>query len=194
MLKARKIVHTNLSPECWLLTSRNELRLTDLDWAQAEGRPQTEFHGERPFHRCTAPEILLGSRKLTSAADVWGFGCILFEMATGETFFTRLSDTPIALLANIGQFIGDAPDEIFTALRVLPAYSFLSRQTKRAPPRESPFAQRLPLEFRHLEPLFQAIFHWNPSERICLDAVSKHPFFGDVLPACELPILTLPEA
>jgi hypothetical protein len=114
-------------------------------------------------------------------------------MATGEPFFTSSSDTPMALLANIGQFIGDPSNEILASLRISPAYSYLFRQTNRTPPRESPFTQRLPLEFRHLEPLFQAIFQWNPSERICINAISKHPFFRDVSRSCELPILALPE-
>jgi serine/threonine protein kinase len=118
---------------------------------------------------------------------------ILFEKLTGEPLFTRSCETATAILATIGQFIGDPPDEVLASLKGSIAYSHLFRQTKRMRPQESRFASRLPLEFRELGPLFEAIFQWNPDERISINAASKHPFSRDASRYCELPVLTLPD-
>jgi hypothetical protein len=67
ILEARRIVHTNLNFECWLLTSKNELRLTDFNWAQDAGRSQSELCEGRGFHSYAAPEILVESTRLTCA-------------------------------------------------------------------------------------------------------------------------------
>jgi hypothetical protein len=51
----------------------------------------------------------------------------------------------------------------------------------------------LPLGYRVLEPLFEAIFRWNPAERISVNAISKHPFVRNAHPCYEFPLARLPE-
>jgi hypothetical protein len=69
LLDTRKIVHANINRECWLVTSRNEERLTDFSWAQNERRVPSDYSDRRPHHHWLAPEVLIESAQLTFAAD-----------------------------------------------------------------------------------------------------------------------------
>jgi serine/threonine protein kinase len=78
VLKARKIVHGNISADCWFVTRRSEMRLLDFSWAQKVGATRLELWEVRTIHECVTPEVLMGNNHLTSATDAWAFGCILF--------------------------------------------------------------------------------------------------------------------
>jgi serine/threonine protein kinase len=100
-LNAHKVVHTNISPDAWLLTKRNELCLWDFTCAQKAGVTLLELWDGRSLHGCVAPEMVMGSSHLTSAADIWSFGCILFQMATRELPFGSRHQTNISFLAGV---------------------------------------------------------------------------------------------
>jgi serine/threonine protein kinase len=61
MLKARKIVHSNISADYWLLTRRNKLRLLDFSWAGKGRVTRLEILEARTIHGCVALEVLMGA-------------------------------------------------------------------------------------------------------------------------------------
>jgi serine/threonine protein kinase len=77
-MKQVKVVHTNTSADTWLLTRKNELRLFDFSDMQKSGTICRELFEQRALHGCVAPEVLMESSHITSAADIWALGCILF--------------------------------------------------------------------------------------------------------------------
>jgi hypothetical protein len=114
-------------------------------------------------------------------------------MITGESLFAISLETSTSILVSIGQFMGDATNEILTTSGASAAHSYLFRQTKRPRPTETISTPYLPLDYRFLEPLFEAVFRWNPAERISVNAISTHPFFRNARPCYELPLARFPE-
>jgi serine/threonine protein kinase len=99
-----KVVDTNISADTWLLTRKNELRLFD---------PATRRRTAR-----YAGKVLMESSQITSAADIWARGCILFQLMTGELPFRAEKLTRPALLAGIGEVIGDPTIDVLTLLKI----------------------------------------------------------------------------
>jgi hypothetical protein len=65
-----KVVHTNISADTWLSTRKNELRLFDFSHAQKSSTIHRELLEQRAPYGCVAPEVLMESSHIMSAADV----------------------------------------------------------------------------------------------------------------------------
>jgi hypothetical protein len=61
VLKARKIVQSSISADCWLLTRRNELQLSDFYWAQKGRVTRLELGEARTIHGSVAIQVLMGA-------------------------------------------------------------------------------------------------------------------------------------
>ena len=91
-----KVVHNDLKPENILMGADGHIRLTDFGSASILHGCDPDVLGERTrwvqkFGQTTdyrSVEIICGP-SVTTAADIWAVGCILFELLThGETLFT----------------------------------------------------------------------------------------------------------
>jgi serine/threonine protein kinase len=167
-----------------------------FDWWQFETEWKvipSDYSDRRPHHHWLPLEVLIKSIQLTSADDGCSVGGILFEMITGGPLIVSSPETSTSVLVSIGQFIGDAVDQILTSLKASVSHSRLFRQTKRWKAVESPFTPLLPLEFRFLGCLFKVIFQWNPGERISINTGFQHPFCRHMHPYYESHLVRLPE-
>lgn len=83
----RKILHRDLKPQNLLINERGELKLADFGLARAKSVPTKTYSNEVVTLWYRPPDVLLGSTVYNTSIDMWGVGCIFFEMATGRPLF-----------------------------------------------------------------------------------------------------------
>lgn len=89
-LREENVIHCDLKPENILLKSPDKSGIKIIDFGSscfADQRIYTYIQSR--FYR--APEIILGV-PYTTAIDMWSFGCILVELATGFPIFPGESE------------------------------------------------------------------------------------------------------
>lgn len=83
----RKILHRDLKPQNILISKTGELKLADFGLARAKSFPTKTYTDEVVTLWYRPPDILLGNVDYGTSIDMWGVGCIFFEMAAGFTLF-----------------------------------------------------------------------------------------------------------
>ncbi|MFE3769609.1 protein kinase [Streptomyces sp. NPDC059122] len=91
---ATGVVHRDIKPHNIILADTGEVYLVDFGIA-LPGDPEATRHteGRTPGSLgYKAPEIILGERHPTGAADIYGVGCTAFRSVSGDLVFTGASD------------------------------------------------------------------------------------------------------
>ncbi|TRY91711.1 hypothetical protein DNTS_003341 [Danionella cerebrum] len=83
----QKVLHRDLKPQNLLISSRGDLKLADFGLARAKSVPSKTFSHEVVTLWYRPPDVLLGSTDYTDSIDLWGVGCIFYEMITGRPLF-----------------------------------------------------------------------------------------------------------
>jgi cyclin-dependent kinase 12/13 len=85
----RGILHLDLKPANILVNGNGRLCLADLGF-MTDATPPLNNNVVTRWYR--PPEILLGSTSYGSSADMWGVGCIFYELLTGYPAFPGKDD------------------------------------------------------------------------------------------------------
>jgi dual specificity tyrosine-phosphorylation-regulated kinase 2/3/4 len=89
-LRKLRVIHCDLKPENILLKSADKSGIKIIDFGSSCFSDQRIYtYIQSRFYR--APEIILGI-PYTTAIDMWSFGCILVELATGFPIFPGESE------------------------------------------------------------------------------------------------------
>ncbi|RNF15129.1 serine/threonine-protein kinase HSL1,negative regulator of Swe1 kinase [Trypanosoma conorhini] len=102
------IIHCDLKPENILLKTPDRAAVKVIDFGSScfeNARIYTYIQSR--FYR--APEVILG-RSYTKHIDLWSYGCVLCELATGIPIFPGESEQD--QLACIMEYLGTPPDEL----------------------------------------------------------------------------------
>ncbi|VBB32606.1 unnamed protein product [Acanthocheilonema viteae] len=83
----RRVLHRDLKPQNLLINEKGELKLADFGLARAKSIPTKTYSNEVVTLWYRPPDVLLGSTDYSTHIDMWGVGCILFEMITGCALF-----------------------------------------------------------------------------------------------------------
>lgn len=84
----RRILHRDLKPQNILISSNGDLKLADFGLARAKSVPTKTYTDEVVTLWYRPPDVLLGNVDYGTSIDMWGVGCIFFEMAAGYILFT----------------------------------------------------------------------------------------------------------
>jgi eukaryotic-like serine/threonine-protein kinase len=83
-------VHCDIKPDNLLVSPEGDVKLIDFTIAERTGRSQVGFFGRgavRGTRSYMSPEQIRGKR-LDARADIYSFGCVVFELLSGRPPFT----------------------------------------------------------------------------------------------------------
>jgi hypothetical protein len=101
---ARQILHRDLKPQNLLINSKGELKLADFGLARAKSIPTKTYSNEVVTLWYRPPDVLLGSTDYSTHIDMWGVGCIFYEMISGKPLFpgTKVEDELFLIFKQLG--------------------------------------------------------------------------------------------
>ncbi|XP_055338325.1 cyclin-dependent kinase 18-like isoform X4 [Paramacrobiotus metropolitanus] len=173
----RRVLHRDLKPQNLLISDRGELKLADFGLARAKSVPTKTFSNEVVTLWYRPPDILLGATDYTTHIDMWGVGCIFYEMATGRPMFPgSTTEDEMHLIFKMlgtpteGEWPHIQESEEFKALG-LPFYE------------PQPLINQVPrLDLDGLD-LITRFLCYNVRQRITAGDAMRHPYFRPLGPS-----------
>ena len=122
---AKQILHRDLKPQNLLINQKGELKLADFGLARAKSIPTKTYSNEVVTLWYRPPDVLLGSTDYSTHIDMWGVGCIFYEMVCGKPLFpgTKVEDELYLIFKTLGSpneqtFPGITTNSDFLALNL----------------------------------------------------------------------------
>ncbi|KAM8988392.1 cyclin-dependent kinase 18 isoform 1-T3 [Ara ararauna] len=167
----RKILHRDLKPQNLLINERGELKLADFGLARAKSVPTKTYSNEVVTLWYRPPDVLLGSTEYSTPIDMWGVGCIHYEMVTGRPMFP--GSTVKEELHLIFRLLGTPTEETWpgiTSNEEFKAYNFTQY-------RAQPLINHAPrLDSEGIDLLMNLLLY-KAKGRISAEAALRHPYF-----------------
>ncbi|XP_049626920.1 cyclin-dependent kinase 18 isoform X2 [Suncus etruscus] len=170
----RKILHRDLKPQNLLINERGELKLADFGLARAKSVPTKTYSNEVVTLWYRPPDVLLGSTQYSTPIDMWGVGCIHYEMATGRPLFPGA--TVKEELHLIFRLLGTPTEETWpgvTALSEFQAYGFPQYLPQ-------PLLNHAPRLDTDGISLLTSLLLYESKRRISAEEALNHPYFGSL--------------
>ncbi|XP_018905407.1 cyclin-dependent kinase 18 isoform X2 [Bemisia tabaci] len=100
----RKILHRDLKPQNLLINDIGELKLADFGLARAKSVPSKTYTNEVVTLWYRPPDVLLGSTEYSTQIDMWGVGCIFYEMLEHKPLFpgSTIEDELTLIFSELG--------------------------------------------------------------------------------------------
>ncbi|NXM79909.1 CDK18 kinase, partial [Oenanthe oenanthe] len=170
----RKILHRDLKPQNLLINERGELKLADFGLARAKSVPTKTYSNEVVTLWYRPPDVLLGSTEYSTPIDMWGVGCIHYEMVTGRPMFP--GSTVKEELHLIFRLLGTPTEDTWpgiTSNEEFKAYNFSQY-------RAQPLINHAPRYRDSLGSALTALLgfvQYRAKGRISAEAALQHPYF-----------------
>ncbi|XP_062522213.1 cyclin-dependent kinase 18-like [Corticium candelabrum] len=167
----RKVLHRDMKPQNLLINSVGDLKLADFGLARAKSVPSKTYSSEVVTLWYRPPDILLGSVTYGPAIDMWGAGCILYEMTAGRPLFP--GSTVEEELTLIWKVLGTPTDETWPG--ITSNTEFISGRYKMYKP--LPFSKHAPRLDREGLDLINSLLKYQGKDRMLAARAMKHPYF-----------------
>jgi len=169
----RRIMHRDLKPQNLLINKRGVLKLADFGLARAFRFPFPEYSHEIVTLWYRPPSILLGSRKYTTAVDIWSSGAIMAEMINKRPLFP--GDSEIDQIFRIFRICGTPTIRDWAALSGYPDYS-----TKFPKWRAKSWRQMFPRLGIFGWEILRVMMVYDSDKRPSAHLLLQHPYFEDI--------------
>ena len=104
-LHSNGIIHQNIRPENILIRRDGFLKIGDFGTAVSFQRPMLPMDARTTLLWYKAPELVIEAPDYDFSIDIWSCGCVLAEMATGESLFK--GDSPVDQIMKICKMLGN---------------------------------------------------------------------------------------
>ncbi|XP_040193477.1 cyclin-dependent kinase 18 isoform X1 [Rana temporaria] len=167
----RKVLHRDLKPQNLLINEKGELKLADFGLARAKSVPTKTYSNEVVTLWYRPPDVLLGSTEYGTPIDMWGVGCIMYEMSTGRPMFP--GSTVKEELHLVFRLLGTPTEETWPGIisnNEFKAYGFTQY-------RAQPLKSQIPrLDSEGID-LLSSLLLYEDKTRISADEGLRHPYF-----------------
>lgn len=167
----RKVLHRDLKPQNLLINERGELKLADFGLARAKSVPTKTYSNEVVTLWYRPPDVLLGSSEYSTQIDMWGVGCIFYEMAAGRPLFP--GSTVEDELHLIFRLLGTPSENSWpgiSSMEEFKSYKFPKYKTQ-------PLINHAPrLDIDGIE-LLLSFLKYESKQRISADESMRQPYF-----------------
>uniref|UniRef100_A0A8C5HI19 Cyclin-dependent kinase 17-like n=1 Tax=Gouania willdenowi TaxID=441366 RepID=A0A8C5HI19_GOUWI len=182
----RKVLHRDLKPQNLLINDRGELKLSSYSLtglARAKSVPTKTYSNEVVTLWYRPPDVLLGSSEYSTQIDMWGVGCIFYEMAAGRPLFP--GSTVEDELHLIFRLLGTPTEESWPGISSIDEF-----KTHKFPKyKAQPLINHAPrLDSDGIE-LLMSFLKYESKKRISADEAMRQPYFRSLGPR----VHTLPE-
>ncbi|XP_068780250.1 cyclin-dependent kinase 16 isoform X2 [Struthio camelus] len=171
-----KVLHRDLKPQNLLLSDRGELKLADFGLARAKSIPTKTYSNEVVTLWYRPPDILLGSTEYSTQIDMWGVGCIFYEMSTGRPLFP--GSTVEEQLHFIFRLLGTPTEETWPGIQGNEEF----RAHKYPPYRPEGLLRHAPRLDNDGADLLGKLLQFEGRRRISAAEAMRHPFFASLGP------------
>lgn len=171
------IIHRDLKPSNILINSEAYIKICDFGLARCvtstvnKDITMTDYVATRWYR---APEILLGSTKYTTQADMWSVGCIFGELLCGKPLFPGTST--LSQINKVLEVTGKpSKDDIVSVQSDLAVTMLETISTTKTRSLKSMFPKCDPIELDLLSKLLK----FNPNKRITVEEALEHPYVAE---------------
>jgi mitogen-activated protein kinase 15 len=171
------IIHRDLKPSNILINSDAYVKICDFGLARCinstgnKDVTMTDYVATRWYR---APEILLGSTKYTTQADMWSVGCIFGELLSGKPMFPGTST--LNQINKVLEITGKPTKDDISSVQSDLAATMLDTITvtkTRSLKSLYPKADSVELD------MLQKLLLFNPDKRMTIEEALEHPYVSE---------------
>ena len=182
---SRGKLHRDIKGANILIDRLGRVKLADFGLARSTENQRGDYTNRVITLWYRPPELLLGETNYSSAVDIWGLGCLLFEMVTKKPIFAGTDE--ISQIDSIYKVLGTPSPDSWPAIVDLPWYHLI------IPPKEYTENSILTMFEPDMVELGMLLLQLDPQKRLsCADALT-HAYFQRQPAMCRDQDLPLPE-
>jgi len=169
------IFHRDIKPENILIVD-DKLKVADFGSCRGifSKPPYTEYISTRWYR---APECLLTDGWYDYKMDIWGLGCVFFEIVSLFPLFPGTNE--LDQIERIHNIIGTPDHKLLNKFKKYSSHLKFDFETKEA----TGISQLIPHASRDCVELIEALLAYNPEKRLTARQALLHPYFRDIVEA-----------